>query len=277
MTLQSSGAISLGNVNTENGLSATATISMNDTASRNLAGVASGAISMSNFYGKSGSATFVVSDYQSFSAGVYYDDNSDADGSAQMTITASASVVWTFTKGGTNPAVLSSNGFVSGSAATSVTFSLAAATTSVNRSATATVTAGGNTWNLSFTAFGLASGNCVVITSLLLMADGSFKPAGDIKVGDWLWTQHEQTRKWGAYCVSAISFHDEDVYSIPGHPLATYAHRFALPFKGWWRAGWFGRKVGRGTVAKITVAEAHTYMAKRPGSKWLRLCHNQKA
>lgn len=45
--------ISLGQVNTELGLSASALISLNDTAVRNLAGVASGAISMSNLHGKS--------------------------------------------------------------------------------------------------------------------------------------------------------------------------------------------------------------------------------
>lgn len=45
--------ISLGQVNTELGLSATATISLNDTAVRNLAGVPSGMISMSNLHGQS--------------------------------------------------------------------------------------------------------------------------------------------------------------------------------------------------------------------------------
>ena len=53
MTLPASGAISLATVNTELGLSSTATISMNDAAVRNLFGVASGAISMSNGHGKS--------------------------------------------------------------------------------------------------------------------------------------------------------------------------------------------------------------------------------
>lgn len=53
MTLQSSGAISLNDVNVELGRSGTASINMNETAVRTLAGKASGAISMSDFYGKS--------------------------------------------------------------------------------------------------------------------------------------------------------------------------------------------------------------------------------
>lgn len=52
MALQSSGEISLGNVNTELGVGATATIAMNDAAPRGLAGISSGQISMSDFYGK---------------------------------------------------------------------------------------------------------------------------------------------------------------------------------------------------------------------------------
>ena len=57
MTLQSSGAISINNINVELGLSGTATGSLNDAAFRTLAGVPSGAISMSNFYGKSNRKT----------------------------------------------------------------------------------------------------------------------------------------------------------------------------------------------------------------------------
>jgi hypothetical protein len=63
MTMVSTGPISLGgtgtsgglnqSVNVELGRSGTATINMNETAVRTLAGVASGAISMNNFYGKS--------------------------------------------------------------------------------------------------------------------------------------------------------------------------------------------------------------------------------
>lgn len=67
MTMVSTGEISLGgnatsgglnrSVNIELGRAATATINMNETAVRTLAGVPSGAISMSNFYGKSNRVT----------------------------------------------------------------------------------------------------------------------------------------------------------------------------------------------------------------------------
>jgi hypothetical protein len=53
MTLPASGAISLNNVNVELGLSGTASIDMGSAAVRGLFGVASGAISMSDGYGKS--------------------------------------------------------------------------------------------------------------------------------------------------------------------------------------------------------------------------------
>jgi len=64
MALPSSGAISLNNVNVELGLSGTAQISMNDAAVRSLFGKASGAISMSDGYGKSSQFSFTISSNQ---------------------------------------------------------------------------------------------------------------------------------------------------------------------------------------------------------------------
>lgn len=58
MTLQASGAISIANISVELGEASTTTHSLNDASFRNLAVVASGAISMSNFYGKANAFAF---------------------------------------------------------------------------------------------------------------------------------------------------------------------------------------------------------------------------
>ena len=58
------GTISLSQVNVELGLSSTALISLNDAAVRTLAGVASGAVSMSDLQGKSNTFAFTISSNQ---------------------------------------------------------------------------------------------------------------------------------------------------------------------------------------------------------------------
>lgn len=97
MALQSSGAISLNNVNVELGISGTATITMNDTAVRALAGIASGQIRMSDFYGKA----FLV-DIQSVTATrrISFEGN---PGSATTTFADTSSYAHTLNYKSTDP------------------------------------------------------------------------------------------------------------------------------------------------------------------------------
>lgn len=64
MTLPVSGAISFNNINVELGVAGTTQASLGQTSYRTLAGVASGAISMSNFWGKSNQFAFTISSNQ---------------------------------------------------------------------------------------------------------------------------------------------------------------------------------------------------------------------
>lgn len=64
MALPASGAISLGAVNTELGVSATAARSLNDSTTRTLFGVASGGISLSNGHGKANAFSFTIASNQ---------------------------------------------------------------------------------------------------------------------------------------------------------------------------------------------------------------------
>lgn len=128
---------------------------------------------------------------------------------------------------------------------------------------------------------------CVTDDTLILMADGTEKPAAALTVGDMVATYDEETLTLGSYPVEAVLFASDDVYALPGFPDATARHRFALPLwlarrlpprLRWFRAGWLGLPLGEKRIAKITISGAHTYLARRPagGTKW-RLSHNVKA
>jgi hypothetical protein len=148
MTLQSSGAISLGNVNTELGRSSTAAISLGETAVRTLAGVSSGAIALSNLYGKS-NVSFTPDGGTSAGTRVILEDYGQL--SASLTISCTASAVWTWTELGSGTASVSSGG-----SATSITFQVS--TTSFGgfkySEFTVQATAGGITryWTVNLTA-----------------------------------------------------------------------------------------------------------------------------
>lgn len=140
MTLQSSGAISLGNVNTELGRSSTATISLGETAVRTLAGVSSGAIALSSLYGKS-NVSFTPNGGTSAGAPVSLSDFGTLTASKTITCTQAATWTWSRSSGTSGTANVTS-----GSSATSITFTLNTTGFTFRESTfTLTATAGGIT------------------------------------------------------------------------------------------------------------------------------------
>lgn len=238
---------------------------------------ASGSLSFSDFYGRSGGGTYTPA------PGSYtYNDNGAVGGGpgASAFITSnSGSVPWTYTISGfgATPSISS------GSSATTISFSVPSATGTASRNSTVTLNQGGNTWTLTMHATGQDSGGglCVACdTPILISPDGDYKLAGELVEGDVVYTRHEITGEWMHATVEKIELAVDTVYRLRGHPDATARHRFGYKLFGkvrWYRAGWFGRKARETTVAKISVMGARTYMARspKPGSKW-RLSHNIK-
>jgi len=158
MTLQSSGAISLANVNVELGLGSTTTISLNQTSVRTLAGKASGTISMSDLYGKSASGTFSPNGGTTAGTAVSLYNYGAGGGAVSVTISCTASANWTISgragsTTGANYPVGTYNSL------TSITLSLTNSSTST-RSTTWTInaTTGTNTryWTVTIDNDGLA-------------------------------------------------------------------------------------------------------------------------
>ncbi|WP_017978544.1 Hint domain-containing protein [Sphingomonas melonis] len=119
-------------------------------------------------------------------------------------------------------------------------------------------------------------GNCPTVDTPILMADMTEKPAGEITVGDRVWTRHEATLAWGFFPVETVELVDsEDVWSatIGGKALrATGDHRV---YVGEWVAmrDVPGALLAAGVhqVVKMTVTTAHTYVSNGI------LSHNIKA
>lgn len=92
MALPASGEISMSQVNVELGLGSTALVSLNDTAVRTLAGVASGQISLDSLHGKS--------NLSSTMSAVSGNDFAISPSNAACTLTLSNAGTWTCVGGG---------------------------------------------------------------------------------------------------------------------------------------------------------------------------------
>ena len=143
MTLPGSGAISLGQVNTELGRASNQAISMNDSAVRSLAGVASGAISMSSLWGKSNVSWSM--------AGGNYSDYGQP--TAYWSVTCNQDCVWTWSVQGVGTVSPSS-----GATSRSLSFSVNSPNNYGTRETTLAITGISNgirrDWNVTLKAYG---------------------------------------------------------------------------------------------------------------------------
>lgn len=111
-------------------------------------------------------------------------------------------------------------------------------------------------------------GYCVADDTPILLADGTTALASTLAIDTVVRTKHEKTLAWGDYPIAAIDFETAPVFACPltdldGHPVtirATANHRFLIANR-WVFAKDIGTPDGTASVAKITVAEAHTYVS----------------
>ncbi len=101
MALPASGTISLSQVSVELGAAATSTRSLNDSTTRNLFGIASGAISMSNGYGKANQFAFSITSAQTNANLRTLAVNAGWDQSTKVVATINSGVVMTSNTVGT--------------------------------------------------------------------------------------------------------------------------------------------------------------------------------
>jgi len=114
---------------------------------------------------------------------------------------------------------------------------------------------------------GGGGGYCPHVDTMVLLANeakdgpGDQKRAGDMAVGDYVWTQHEKTMAWGAYPVTDVAIVDcDNMYFVQlGNGIhCSSDHQIWL--SAWVKASEIGVKSEPGQVVAVNVDEAHTYV-----------------
>jgi hypothetical protein len=120
--------------------------------------------------------------------------------------------------------------------------------------------------DITFVASGSGGGSggggfCPVDTTKILMKDGRYKAMKNCKVGNYVWTKHEDSGEYGAFRISHIDFVEADVLYKEGYPKATANHRFYVDRRWQTLEELGGKPAGRARVCKMTVEDAHTYIS----------------
>jgi len=121
-------------------------------------------------------------------------------------------------------------------------------------------------------------GMCPSPDTLINLSGNKAKQAGELAVGDMVYTQHENTLKWGDYTVSHVSIISDSkrlklVFNTT-EIVCSLSHKMYVDNKGWTKAedmqsddvvsGHTLKDVMEweaGDVVKITVKDAHSYIA----------------
>ena len=126
-------------------------------------------------------------------------------------------------------------------------------------------------------------GGCPSPTTLILMADRSSKPAGELQAGDLVYTMHEVTGTFDVYPVTAVRIEQHTMAVITFTDSSTLrvstTHKFFMASGEWKQTfdlatgdvvrGLTADKTvesitntGFGDAVRITVEDAHTYIAE---------------
>lgn len=188
MALPTSGAISMSQVNTELGKAADAAVSMNDTDVRTLAGVSSGAISMSNLHGKSSLQPPTVT---LASSTAYATDDGGTGRDVRLTLGGGTATSVTATRiSGSSNCVLHQNVSNTRWLFQSNVGGINTQTRTATWRFTATNAAGSGTRDVSVSVIDAYYDGCSCFPAgvMVTMADGSHKAIEDVVIGDWLKT-----------------------------------------------------------------------------------------